>query len=260
MTENYPPVTMPSQGEPQPPAMAAGQDTAEAVKNQASDLGHSSVQAGKHVTDVAREQASGVAAEAGRQGRDLLQQAQGQLQDQAAQGQQRLARQLLSVSDELRSMADAPGRDGVAAGLAHQAASRARDAGQWLDNRDPRQVVNEVQSFARRRPAVFLALAAGAGVVAGRLTRGLKDASSDDPASTPAPASPSAQRLSGHGAQPPGMTGYPLESEAVVSDDSLGLPAPAGGLAPASAAWEAGPAGSEGSPLVTDDPARQDTL
>ena len=52
-------------------------------------------------------------------------------------------------------MADASGQGGVAAGLAHQAASRARDAGLWLDDRNPGQVVTEMQSFARRRPAVF---------------------------------------------------------------------------------------------------------
>jgi hypothetical protein len=73
-------------------------------------------------------------------------------------------------------MAGASGQGGMAAGLASQAASRVRNAGQWLDDRGPGQVADEMQSFARRRPAVFLALAAGAGLVAGRLTRGLKDA------------------------------------------------------------------------------------
>jgi len=131
---------------------------------------------------VAREQASGVAAEAGRQGKDLLHEAQGQLEEQAAQGQQMLAKQLLSLSDELRSMADASGQAGMAASLASQVASRVRTAGQWLDDRKPGQVADEMQSFARRRPAAFLALAVGAGLVAGRLTRGLKDANSDNSA------------------------------------------------------------------------------
>ena len=134
------------------------------------------------MADVAREQASGVAAEAGRQGRDLLRQAQNQLEEQAAQGQQRLAAGLLSLSDELSSMADGSTQGGAAADLARDAASRARDAGQWLGGRRPAQVVDEVQSFARRRPGVFLALAAAAGLVAGRLTRGIKAASSDGPA------------------------------------------------------------------------------
>jgi hypothetical protein len=189
MTGNYPLAsTPPERGEPLPPASAEAQGTADVVKSQATDLSHSSLQTGKHVADVAREQASGVAVEAGRQGRDLLHQAQGQLEEQAAQGQQRLANQLLSLSDELRSMADASGQGGMAASLASQAAVRVRNAGQWLDDRKPGQVADEMQSLARRRPAVFLALAVGAGLVAGRLTRGLKDATSDNsPLAAPCP-------------------------------------------------------------------------
>jgi hypothetical protein len=183
MTYDYLPAATPPQlGEPFLPASAEEQGTADVVKDQATDLRDSSIQTGKHVADVAREQASGVAVEAGRQGKHLLHQAQGQLEEQAAQGQQRLASQLLSLSDELHSMAGASGQGGMAADLASQAASRVRNAGQWLDDRKPGQVVDEVQSFARRRPAVFLALAVGAGLVAGRLTRGLKDASSDNSA------------------------------------------------------------------------------
>src|SRR5260370_8379508 len=87
MTENYPYASTPPQrGEPLRPASAEEQGTADVVKSQATDLSHSSIQTGKHVADVAREQASGVAAEAGRQGRDLLHHAQGQLEKQAPPG------------------------------------------------------------------------------------------------------------------------------------------------------------------------------
>ena len=259
MTDNYSLASTPPQrGEPLPPASAEEQGTADVVKSQAADLSHSSIQTGKHVADVAREQASGVAVEAGRQGRDLLHQAQGQLEEQAAQGQQRLANQLFSLSDELRSMADASDQGGMAASLASQAASRARNAGQWLDDRKPSQVADEIQSFARRRPAVFLALAVGAGLVAGRLTRGLKDANSDNSA---APAA--TQRLSGQWAQPSDMDSYPPATAAGVSDQTPGLSGPASGL-PAAAGdpvRKAGPAYGERSPLVTDDQAgRQGTL
>ncbi len=260
MTDNYPPASTPSQrGEPLPPASAEEQGTADVVKSQATDLSHSSIQTGKHVADVAREQASGVAVEAGRQGRDLLRQAQGQLEEQAAQGQQRLANQLLSLSDELRSMAGASGQGGMAASLASQAASRVRNAGQWLDDRKPGQVADEMQSFARRRPAVFLALAVGAGLVAG-LTRGLKDANSDNSAAA-APAA--TQELSGQRAQPSDMASYPPATAAGVSNQTPSLSVPASGLPPAGGdpAWEAGPAYGERSPLVTDDQAgRQGTL
>ncbi|MFY9865548.1 MAG: hypothetical protein WAK58_17175 [Trebonia sp.] len=253
MTDNYLPASAPPQrGEPLLPASAEEQGTADVVKSQATDLSHSSIQTGKHVADVAREQASGVAAEAGRQGRDLLLQAQGQLEEQAAQGQQRLADQLLSLSDELRSMADASGQAGMAASLASQAASRVRTAGQWLDDRKPGQVADEMQSFARRRPAAFLALAVGAGLVAGRLTRGLKDANSDNSA---APAA--TQGVSGQWAQPSDMASYPPATAAGVSDQTPGLSVPASGLPPTGGdpAWEAGPAYGARNPLVTDDQA-----
>jgi hypothetical protein len=137
------------------------------------------VEAGRHTADVAREQAAGVAAEAGRQGRDLVYEARDRLTEQAGQGQQRMASQLLSLSDELHKMAENSDQGGTAAGLARQAASRTRDAGQWLDGRGPEEVLDEVQSFARRRPAVFIACAVGVGLLAGRLTRGIKDAGSD---------------------------------------------------------------------------------
>jgi hypothetical protein len=260
MTDNYLPAwTPPQRGEPLPPAPAEEQGTADVVKDQASDLSHSSIQTGKHLAGVAREQASGVAVEAGRQGRDLLHQAQGQLEEQAAQGQQRLANQLLSLSDELRSMAGASGQGGMAADLASQAAWRVRNAGQWLDDRKPGQVADEMQSFARRRPAVFLALAVGAGLVVGRLTRGLKDASDDSAAAAPA----AAQGLSRQWAQPSDMASYPPATTVGVSDQAPGLSLPASGLPPADGdpAWEAGPAYGERSPLVTDDQAgRQGTL
>jgi len=262
MTDNYPYASTPPQrGEPLRPASAEEQGTADVVKSQATDLSHSSIQTGKHVADVAREQASGVAAEAGRQGRDLLHQAQGELGKQAAQGQQQLANQLLLLSDELRSMAGASGQGGMAASLASQAASRVRTAGQWLDDRQPGQVADEMQSFARRRPTAFLALAVGAGLVAGRLTRGLKDASSDNSAAATAPAAP--QELSGQWAQPSDLASYPPATAAGVSDQTPDLSVPASGLPPTGGdpAWEASPAYGERSPVVTDDQAgRQGTL
>jgi hypothetical protein len=260
MTDNYLPASTPTQrGEPLSPPSAEGKGTADVVKDQASDLSHGSVQTGKHVVGVAREQASGVAVEAGRQGRDLLQQARGQLEEQAAQGQQRLANQLLSLSDELRSMAGASGQGGTAAGLASQAAWRVRTAGQWLKDRQPGQVADEMQSFARRRPAAFLALAVGAGLVAGRLTRGLKDANSDNSAAAPA----ATQGPGGQWAPPSDMASYPPATAAGIGDQTPGLAAPTSGLPPTSGdpAWEAGPAHGERNPLVTDDQApRQGAL
>jgi phage-related tail protein len=143
------------------------------VKDQATSLSQGAAEAGKHTAETVREQASNVTAEAGRQGRDLLRQAQGQLREQAGQQQQRLAGDLRAVSDELAAMAGQPDHPGVAADLARQAAGTTRNVARWLDDRDPGQLLEDVKGFARQRPGVFLALAAGAGLLAGRLTRGL---------------------------------------------------------------------------------------
>jgi hypothetical protein len=237
MTENYPPAA-PQWTDPLPPAQGQ-HGTTDVVKEQAADLGGSTVQAGKHTAQVAGQQASDVAAEASRQGRDLLQQAQSQVGEQVAQGQQRLASELLSISDELRSMAESSGQGGTASELARQMASRARDAGQWLDTRGPAEVVSEMQSFARRRPGLFLAIAAGAGLVAGRLTRGIKSAASDNGA----PASSARPGAVGAGAVSPG----PLPGEAGFPPVSAWETAP-GATAPVTG----GPGPGDGSAWVEE--------
>ena len=56
--------------------------------------------------------------------------------------------------------------------LAQEASRRVCEFSYWLDNHEPADLLDEVKRFARRRPGAFLALAAAAGVVAGRLTRG----------------------------------------------------------------------------------------
>jgi hypothetical protein len=168
---------------PEPPATPPQQDeqgAAGVVRNEAGRLGQSGAAAGQHAADVAREQAAEVAAEAGRQGRDLLRDAQGQLARQAAAAQQRLAAGLRALGDELSSMAGRDDQAGAAGSVARAAASRAHSAGQWLDGREPDQVLEDVQAFARRRPGAFLAAALATGLAAGRLTRGLAAAHSDD--------------------------------------------------------------------------------
>jgi hypothetical protein len=70
-------------------------------------------------------------------------------------------------------MAGSQQEPGMATDLAQQAADKAGQLASWLQDREPGDLLDEVKSFARRRPGAFLALAAGAGVVAGRFTRGM---------------------------------------------------------------------------------------
>ena len=216
MTQEYPATSAPpAQLTDSPP----GQGTGAMVRDQAAELSQGTVQAGRHAAEAAREQALNVTAEATRQGRDLVRQAQDQLGEQAARGQQRLAETLRSLSGQLSEMAAGSSRGGMVTDLARQVAGRADDAAHWLGNRQPAQVVDEVQSFARRRPGTFLVLAAGAGLIAGRLTRGMKAASTDDQE----PATPEASPW----APDPAEAAYPA---GMTSGADADLPASAGGF------------------------------
>ena len=48
---------------------------------------------------------------------------------------------------------------GFAYDLARQAGDRFGQAARWLDDREPRDVLEEVKGFARRRPGVFIGIA-----------------------------------------------------------------------------------------------------
>jgi ElaB/YqjD/DUF883 family membrane-anchored ribosome-binding protein len=162
-----------------------GQGKAGAAKEQAAAVGQGAAQAGQQVASTAKDEAQNVVAETGSQAKDLLHQARSELSDQAGSQQQRLAAGLRSLGDELDSMTQHSEQSGTATKLAKEAASRSRSAATWLESREPSHVMRDVQDFARQRPGMFLALAAGAGVIAGRLGRGIKDAGSDEASSTP---------------------------------------------------------------------------
>jgi hypothetical protein len=154
--------------------------TVDVAKGQAAEVGQGAVQAGQHVAGVAKEQAANVGAEAGRQAKDLLSQATSELSQQASQQQQRLAQGIRSLSEELHKMTQSGEQaSGPAADLARQGAQRSRDFASWLEQREPGDLLQEVTIFARQRPGMFLALAAGVGLLAGRMTRGLKETASD---------------------------------------------------------------------------------
>jgi hypothetical protein len=99
--------------------------------------------------------------------------------EQAGSQKSRAVQGLQALGDELEQMAQNSGQSGLATETARQVSSRTRDLAQYLDRQEPADLLEEVRSYARRRPVVFLAGAALAGVVAGRLTRGLASAGGD---------------------------------------------------------------------------------
>ena len=185
--------------------------TTDVAKDQAAQVADTAKQAGTQVAGTVKEQAGEVTAKAGQQAKQLLSQAQSELSDQAASTQQRVSEGLHALADELTGMAKNSEQDGPATDLARQAADKAHQAAGWLSDRDPGTLLNEVRSFARRKPGTYLALALGAGVVAGRLTRGLT-ASSDDATtgSRPPTANPGTPTTYQVSAGQPALTGTGL--------------------------------------------------
>lgn len=184
--------------------------TAETAKSEAKDVAQTAAHEAGHVVDTAKSEVSAVAGEAKAQVKDLYAQTQGELKEQAAAQQQRVAAGLRSVGDELRTMADTSDSPGVAADLVQQVSTRVSGAASWIGDRDPGSLLSEVTSYARRKPGTFIAVAALAGLVVGRLTRALAEGAKDEHDRTDA-ATPAGAPVSGVPATIPAAPPLPAE-------------------------------------------------
>jgi hypothetical protein len=189
----------------------------EAAKEEASNVAGQTADAAQNVAGTAKAEAANVASEVKTNAQDLLYQAKADLTSQAGAQQQKAAEGIRAISSQLRSMADAPDQQGVASDLVRQAAERSESVASWLDNRDPGSLLDEVKTFARQRPGTFLLLAAGAGVLAGRLGRSLQAGA---PASTSAPRT----ALPPQPVQPPIAEGVVGAGEPFYDETAAGAP------------------------------------
>ena len=131
---------------------------------------------GRHVAGVAKEEVQNVAAEAAAQTRQVVDEAREQvarqLDDQGRQQRDRLASTLATLGDDLAQMAERSESSGLAVHVAREAAERTRALQGYLEDREPRDLLDDARDFARRRPGVFLAGALVAGGGAGRVVPG----------------------------------------------------------------------------------------
>ncbi|MBZ4486952.1 hypothetical protein LQ938_03480 [Microbacterium sp. cx-55] len=169
--------------------------TVDTAKHEASELTDTAVHEAGNVVETSKSEVSTVAHEAVTQVKDLYSQTQRQLADQAATQQERIASGLHTVGDELSSLADGAESPGIGADLVRQASDRVSNVATWIGDRDPAALLEEVKSYARRKPGMFIGIAAVTGLVVGRLVRALgenaKDehaAASETASAAPAPA------------------------------------------------------------------------
>jgi uncharacterized protein YjbJ (UPF0337 family) len=149
-----------------------GGSTVDTAKGEAANVKDTAAGAVSGVADVAKSEVSNVVGEAKYQVRNFVDQTRSQLRGQVTNQQSQLASTLNSWASELGSMASKSDDSGPMTELAQEASRRVGEISHWLDTHEPADVLEEVKRFARRRPVAFLALAAAAGVVAGRVTRG----------------------------------------------------------------------------------------
>jgi uncharacterized protein YjbJ (UPF0337 family) len=151
---------------------AAG--VAQDAKQAGKQVAGTAVDQGKQVAGTAKEQARKVTSEAATQVRGLVGQAQSELRQQASTQQDKVAQGIRTLGEQLHGMASgtAPA-EGPALSIVRSVADRADAAASWLEARDPGSLLGEVKNFATRRPGTFIAIAAVAGILAGRITTSL---------------------------------------------------------------------------------------
>jgi len=150
----------------------------EGLKDKATDAAAEVGAGAKNVAGVAKDEAAYVGHEAKSAARGLLDEARSQLSDQASTQKQRAADGLRGVGSQFSSMAEGS-ESGPASKLVRNLSQRADSAANWISDREPAEIVDEVRSFARRHAGAFLAIAATVGVVAGRAARALREGEPD---------------------------------------------------------------------------------
>lgn len=161
----------------------AGQVVGEAQAKAGQVAGEAQAKAGQ-VAGEAQTHVKEVAGEAQAHAKDLFSQARSEVYDTAGQQQQYLAKSLHGLGDEFGAMVsgsrESDVNSGTATRIGEMASERISEFADWLERREPSDVLDEVTRYARRNPGTFMIGAAVIGLVAGRITRSLTDDKRDD--------------------------------------------------------------------------------
>ena len=201
---------------------AAGQTTSTA-KDEAVQVGQTATAAASDVAGTAKEQAGQVAGEAVDQVRMLADQAKDQVSQQAGQATQQLSDRLRALAGEVRDMGQGKAQpSGTVAGLAQQLADRGEQMADYLAGQGPGGLVQDLRTYAARRPGTFLLGALAAGVATGRLVKGASASQDTGPRGIgSAPSTSGSTGAGAYGATTPAVSGsYVDVVPAVVTDDA----------------------------------------
>ena len=224
--------------------------TIRGLQESAADVKEAAATSASQVRDQAAEEVRGVADTAMEQTKQTARGFAQGLEQEANEQSQRVAQLLDGLGGELDQMSQ--NGSGWASTLVGDAAGRTKDLARWVETTEPRDMLSAVEDFARRRPVVFVAGSALAGLVLGRVTRSMmsKDGSPQSrssqqvaaPLDTPLPPAPPASPFAGPELAEPGA----LPSPSTPSGLWESLPPGSGVVTPAPAVRTGSPDRAEG--------------
>ena len=176
-------------------------EVADAAKSAATDVASTAAAGAKDAANEVVTQVKDVAGEAKRQAGTVIDQTRRELSQQADERARQAAGGLRTLADQVSALADGrPADAGALVGYLGDAQTRVSSMAERLETAGPQGLLSDVSDFARRRPIIFLAAAAGVGFMVGRLARAghaaQQDSGSNSPTTVP-PAVPSAMPAPG---------------------------------------------------------------
>ena len=174
-------------------AVDEGQQVASAAVDEGKQVAEAAATQARDVASTAREEAAHVGEELSEEARSLLEETKAQLEEQAQTQVERLAETLRRFGSQGQSLSEGrPAQAGPLPAYIRDAAGRLEQLADDIDARGVDGLLEDLQSFARRRPGVFLLGAAGVGFGVGRLIRA--KSSDGDETEPSAPSSAPARR------------------------------------------------------------------
>ncbi|OKJ94492.1 hypothetical protein AMK26_32160 [Streptomyces sp. CB03234] len=185
------------------------QQTGQTAKEQASATAEQARQAAGDVAGTAMEQAKTVAGEARQQASTAAGDLRERVTQEVESQTQRAADTVRQWADDLAGLAHNAPNDSPARSLVWQVADGGHRAADYLDKQGVEGMAEDLKGFARRRPGAFLAGAALAGLVVGRMAKAGSKAGHSSPGPQQAPARDDRSPGLPEGAARPELPGYP---------------------------------------------------
>jgi hypothetical protein len=159
------------------PTRTGTSSTTETAATEAKEVAGTAVDATAEVAGTAKEQAGQVLGEGLDQAKNLAGQATATLQDTLRAQSEKVSEQLTTISQQLTN----GDTSGVVGQVMTEAGQRLRGLADHLQSAGPEGVLSDLRAYARRNPGSFLLGAAAAGLVTGRLVKGLNAGKTAEP-------------------------------------------------------------------------------